>query len=254
MFHELYAIGLPWTRAFWASAFQRAAVRRIVMISDVAMTNMERYAAILHRWDPSKVGMISILPVASNIGEVAEIIPLAARTRRLVLFGSGTARATTFREHSSEIHSLCSALELQEITEIGVNGDCRESEFCGVKRQYLGVLSARAISQILQDSVVGLVNYPVAFLGKSGIFAAYCAHGVLPIRLGQFPDYERSLDGLEAGRHFASTKEIYSGLTWSDAERIAVSGWSWYGEHCIRRHADVIRKHLLPGSVVTPQR
>src|SRR5207249_4253272 len=42
-------------------------------------------------------------------------------------------------------------------------------------------LSHQAASAILSASRIGVLDYFDGYLGKSGIFAAYCSHGVMPL-------------------------------------------------------------------------
>ncbi len=61
----------------------------------------------------------------------------------------------------------------------------------GIPVRRHGVLPAAEVSRLLLGSLAGFVAYPAYFLPKSTIFAAYCAHGVLPVQAWR----RRSLDG-----------------------------------------------------------
>ena len=52
----------------------------------------------------------------------------------------------------------------------------------GVPVRRLGVLPAAEVGELLGSSLAGFVAYPAYFLPKSTIFAAYCAHGMLPVQ------------------------------------------------------------------------
>ena len=62
-----------------------------------------------------------------------------------------------------------------------------------------GRLSEEEVSQCLQRSKYGLLSYRPSYLAKSGVFAAYAAHGVACLLVAK---PERNLDGLEPGIHF----------------------------------------------------
>lgn len=244
MFHDLYANGPPWTRAFWVSALQRSAGKRIALLSDVVFTNIERHAAVLSRWDPSKAGMIPVQPTPSMVGEGRVPVPLRQRTPRLVVFGSRKTRETIARDCAADIQRLCVALRLEEVVEIGVPRNHQDDRLFGLKSRCMGVLSANSISEILIDSVAGVVHYPFPFLAKSSIFAAYCAHGMLPICFGPSRWGERTADGLRSGQNFVSTAEIASGLDLVRAENIAARSWSWYSGHGIEILAAAYSAHV----------
>ncbi len=44
-----------------------------------------------------------------------------------------------------------------------------------------GELPIEQVSQILRQSIAGIFDYAAHLWSKSGIFAAYCAHGLVPV-------------------------------------------------------------------------
>ena len=85
----------------------------------------------------------------------------------------------------------------------------------------------------------GLINYhDIAFLEKSGAFAAYAAHGVIPVCIGSVGDPPT---GLEEGRNF---------LRWPISERPKLDAMQssltqWYKGHSISKHADLLASWCL---------
>jgi hypothetical protein len=78
-----------------------------------------------------------------------------------------------------------------------------------------------------------LLNYDVGRLEKSGVFAAYAVHGVIPICIGSEAKPSREL---EEGRHF---------LRWPfkalpDFRTMQKNLIQWYGGHSVAKHADLL--------------
>jgi hypothetical protein len=92
-----------------------------------------------------------------------------------------------------------------------------------------GLQPANAISQLLLDARIGLFHYPASVATKSGILAAYMAHGITPILVASDPP-----NGvLKAEKHFATI-----GTTGENAgPRIARAAVSWYDRHAHSKHA-----------------
>jgi hypothetical protein len=232
-FHELYALRWPWSSAFWLSPLQQHVARRLAEMSDFWMTTCDKYAAWLLRHAGNKPH--AVLPVPSNVGE----LPTFSRQRRpmVVVFGSASLRTTAYqaagerlfswaREHGLEIHDIG-----QEITETAIAARLRRF---GVIEH--GFLPNAEASTLLAAARCGLVRHRAAELAKSGIFAAYCAHGVCPVVLAD--DY-RAADGLQPGRHY------YPGVPrgercGSASEQVGELAWRWYSEHRLRRHGQTV--------------
>jgi hypothetical protein len=85
----------------------------------------------------------------------------------------------------------------------------------------------------------GLLDYDIGRLEKSSVFAAYAAHGVIPICIGA---HAKPSHGLQEGRHF---------LRWPlkkppDLGAIQRDLIEWYGGHSIRKHADLLSSWCHP--------
>jgi hypothetical protein len=97
------------------------------------------------------------------------------------------------------------------------------------------------VSARLADAIAGFLAYPPSFLAKSGIFAAYCAHGVLPVCA-----WQRSLRqdaSPAAGRHYWDGEDAGPG----DPQAIASAARDWYLGHSLERQGAVFRD-LLAGT------
>ncbi|MBD2358438.1 glycosyltransferase family 1 protein [Tolypothrix sp. FACHB-123] len=242
MFHEVYASGSLWTSAFWLSRLQKNLAVRLVKLSDRCLTSKVSYAEILYKLARVKQGSITSLPVFSNIGEPEYAPPLAERTCRLVVFGSRNSRLQVYQQCRAGLALICQALEIQEIYDIGVSTGLDLSEINGIPIVEKGVTQASEISKILLNSVAGFLNFPLPpYLAKSGIFAAYCAHRLIPCMVS-FSTTPR--DGLQTGKHYWSVDSQSKHLCLEMAQEIANNAYAWYQTHSLTVQAKIFKDQL----------
>ncbi len=228
MFHELYAFGPIWTSAFWTSPLQRSLAKRLVRLSDRCLTSKQGYAEIVGKLSQGKHSQIPALPVFSNLGEPSQLPALVERPRRLVVFGGRGPRTRVYERSRLALERTCRELEIEEIIDIGPSLNFEIEPVNGTPVVTLGVRSVEEISSLLSGSVVGFFDYSIEFLAKSTIFAAYCAHQLLPV--GVF--YEgQNVDGLEAGKHYWFGDGHYNTMSLSAAQAIADNAYAWYRTH-----------------------
>jgi hypothetical protein len=242
MFHELYANGTIWSSAFWTSPLQQSLFKRLVKLSDRAITSREEYKIKISQVIPSKHDQVDQLPVFSNVGELSQPIPLRQRQRRLVIFGSAGWRCHAYRRSLCHLERVCRDLEITEIIDIGSGVGFDLPLVNQIMVTAVGVRSAEEISQYLAGAIAGFLDYPTEFLGKSGIFAAYCAYGVLPV--GVFYPNQRQLDGLEVGKHLLLADRYEGKIDLEVAEAIANHAYSWYQTHNLSVHGKVFAAKL----------
>jgi hypothetical protein len=227
MFHEVYASGPPWNSSFWLSPLQRNLAARLAQLSDRCLTSRQGYANLLSKLSLSKT-QIPTLPVFSGIGEPQQVLPLAERERRIVVFGSPSNRLRVYRESLVELELTCQQLGISEIWDIGPSASLMLSTVNGVPVVELREQSAVQVSSILSNSLVGFFNYNPEYLAKSTIFAAYCAHGLLPVS----PHASIPADGLEAGKHYWLPDDNTTGLKeMLELQAIADRAHVWYQTH-----------------------
>lgn len=221
MFYEVYASGAPWQRSFWSSPLQRKIASKLARLSDVCRTNARYYATLLERISRGK--NISSMPVFSNVGETREAKPYATRKHQMAVFGGAASRAAVYRHHLPELIRLFSASGCEELVDIGPRLSFPLE--LSVPFRTLDALGAPMVSEILQDTQVGIVRYPAALLAKSSIFAAYAAHGVAPIVLGNTG--VSAEDEAQEGREYTTGEALSSGLL-ANLSRAVLS---WYSQH-----------------------
>jgi hypothetical protein len=101
----------------------------------------------------------------------------------------------------------------------------------------LGILAPEQISALMQEAIAGFISFiPPDYLAKSGVFAAYCAHGLLPI-LAQRAT--KPMDGLLIGKHYWVSKPGHS-ISLATGQCIADNAHAWYSGHRLYAHAQTI--------------
>ncbi len=245
MFHELAAFGPPWTSAFWLSLAQKHIARRLAQLSERCMTNRQGYARFIADARGESPDATIVLPVFSNVGEPREARPIASRARRLVVFGGRSWRLAAFGPHREDLQRICQWMGITEIADVGdriAEVPARLGEIPVVSH---GFLSSQQTSELFLDSRAGFFSYPTAFLAKSGIFAAYCAHGVVPVGPDQKDSRE---DGLSEGTHYLLARESSKSQFAEAIPGISKSALEWYAGHSIHEHAKACMR-LTQGKV-----
>lgn len=229
MFHELYATGRPWQSSFWTSNLQRWIAQTLARKSDHCFTNRAASATWLATASQHPINAISVLPVFSNVGEPEGLPDWEQRKPRMIVFGSAGWRRNSYFEHRADLEQACQRLELTEIVDIGA--DC-EIPNLSVPVRKCGPLQAAAVSQEMLSARAGFFAYPTPYLGKSGTFAAYAAHGLAPVTFAA--NRGENQDGLKAGEHY-----LFAGAA-ERAKAVTVAGnvHGWYRDHDTKALAD----------------
>ncbi|MFB8791490.1 MAG: hypothetical protein U7123_22285 [Potamolinea sp.] len=248
MFHEIYAFGPIWTSQFWTSPLQKNLATRLAFRSDHCFTSKQGYAEIIYQLSQGKHTKIPTLPVFSTIGEPKHISPLVERPRRLIVFGNAGSRARVYRQSRLALERTCRELEISEIADIGPSLDFEVEPVQGIPVVSMGVKSAEQISYLLSNSVVGFFDYSTEYLAKSTIFAAYCAHQVIPV--GVF--YEGlNVDGLEAGKHYWLADRHQGSMNLLVGQLIANNAHAWYQTHNLSVQARTFANYLMAKQSIT---
>lgn len=237
MFHEISASGPIWTSAFWLSAWQRYLAERLVKVSDRILTSKQLYAEILQNYAKERFKEISSLPVFSNIGEPLNPTDLSDRQRHLVVFGSRGRRSGVYQSSLNQLHQVCQYLNIQQIVDIGPKLDSLPIQIGGIPITPTGTLPSEEVSAILSRAIAGFFNYHPAFLGKSTIFAAYCAHRMLPVSAQMTSHIE---DGLYPGQHYILPDQYSMGVKSEILlQAIADKAYTWYQAHSLSEQTRV---------------
>lgn len=238
MFHELYASGPPWTSAFWLSPLQRNLAARLARLSDQYLTSRRRYAEAVSRWSLGKHNSIRSLPVFSSIGEPDFVPPLVDRARRLVIFGTPGRRVQVYKRSAEALDRICGRLGIEEVLDIGRPINLDVSRTLRTPVVACGELPGGEVSRLLSDAIAGVLDYPAEILGKSTIFAAYCAHRTVPI-IAAYKKASRA-DGLEPGTHYWLSDDESEKLSLAAGQAAADNAYDWYQGHNLSVHAKTL--------------
>lgn len=242
MFHEISASGPIWTSAFWLSPVQSWVARRIARLSEGMMTTHPTGAGTLGQWTEDTP--VTVSPAFSNVGEPDVRPPFEERPPRAVIFGGARTKTALYDTHRAATQACLERWGIREVVDIGPPGAATPDAFF-IPVDQRGIQPANAISDALLDARIGLLQYPAAYATKSGVLAAYMAHGVVPVLVDAAP-----LDGgrLEAGTHFATAEHERASVT----PEVAQTAADWYDHNAHSRRAarstlDLIEQATMPG-------
>lgn len=223
MFHEVAASGPVHTSAFWTRPLQLWVAKRLLKLSDAVFTNCSMNAHVLRKASVNASGDIRIVPVFSNFGELTAPIPARDRQSQLVIFTSNFGGSNPPPEFWQGVVQTVSLHHVAKVVLIG-------RPVCGVPElpfpvQQCGYLGTKQVSELLGQSRFGYAFLGPLLLGKSGIFAAFAAHGVIPL----IPVIETTLpDGLTAGLHFLRASDDSTAM---ELEEMQARLLQWYRLH-----------------------
>ncbi len=240
VFHELFASGAPWRSAFWLSPWQSQAARRLAALADGLWTNTQHHAA----WLRDVVGdgrAPSVRPVFSNVGERTDPAPWRGRPPRAVVFGSAGTRRRAFVALRSQAAALA-RLGIREIVEAG-DGGSQSDGMPQLPVRHAGRLSAAELGAELDRSQFALLDYPARYLGKSGVFAAYAAHGCAVVNTFALDD---DADALRAGAHYVNLRAPIP-VNPDVLEAMARRLHRWYGGHSLALQSREILELAIAG-------
>jgi len=239
MFHELWAFGPPWTSSFWLFPLQRALAAAILHLADAFLTNTDLSAARLRRLASDR-SPVAVLPVLSNIGEPNELPPFEAREPLAVVFGQRSMRVRVY-VHMDDFLPILRSAGIEGILDIGPPLE-RAITRAPLQVIHCGYLQPTSASAVMLRARFGLLDYPLDFAAKSGIFAAYTAHGLVPLLRSAINGEH---DGLRHGVNLMCVGEPTPGLR-APTQGLATAAHLWYQEHALERAVAYFAQALRP--------
>jgi hypothetical protein len=186
-FHEIYASGMPWKRAFWTNRQQRKSVGNLLRFATAGFTSNAKYMQQLQELNTADRSVTKI-PIFSNIGEPSGLRPLDQRSRQLVIFGQLVTRVRLYRDHRHDLERVCKQLDVETIVDVGSGQSPHiPTTLAGATVRSAGWMDERQLSNLMADSIAGIVGYWPDVWEKSGVIAAYQAHALVPILVESSP-------------------------------------------------------------------
>jgi hypothetical protein len=246
MFHELAASRGPFpSSSFFNTPLQRWLVARLSRMADVCHTNMARYAGVIESAAEPHRGKVVVHPVFSTVGEPATVSGLASRPCRVAIFGGGRWVREALSTHRESLLRCASAIGATGIVALGAPSGTAPR--LPIPFEEVGVLSSEGVSQTLAQCQAGFFSYPASHLGKSSIFAAYCAHGLVPV--SALPASENA-DGIRVGSEYFVADEMAESLPIHELQVVADAARGWYRHHSLQVSATAfaisLRRQALP--------
>ncbi len=241
MFHELPK--LHWKQFFFfnfLNPIHSSVSRRLAKIADTIITNSAYQQAMLSKWSGKNVTKVQIF---SNMGEPDMVSSLTDRQRRLIIFG-GPARTRIYQKHFPALIESCKLLKITEIYDIGPSVTMPEYSDTGIKLVQKGFLSQPEISELLLTSFAGCLDYfrCPGGLGKSGVFSAYCAHGLVPI----ITEYDASeADEIYMNQNYLVLGSQLGDFSSDQLQAIANKAHNWYQGHTLPKIAKIFSSSVL---------
>ena len=242
-FHEVYATSPPWRRAFYYTRQQKRVAAEVAMRSDAILTNRLKSGRWLDQFRDERSEQCYVLAVPSNVGEPKSWPCWQHRRDELVLFGGSRFKQVFLAgRYSSKVVAIAKQLSVDKIINIGsrVPEFARCFGIAGLNVEQTGYLNAMEVSKILARTKFGLFEYFPDFLTKSGVLAAYAAHGVVPVcRRRVWNALKGEIDYLGGGAilGFHAMRTLSQLEKSGEFAQLSRRLFSWYESHCLRRHA-----------------
>jgi hypothetical protein len=163
-----------------------------------------------------------------------------------VVFGLAGVEDRIFGIYRSEVERIISALGIEKIFDVGPRLSAMPRTLAGAPVISKGVLPQGAVSELLQRARFGFVAYPLDFIAKSTVLAAYAAHGVVPIVLS---DKQGTFDGLQPARHFLDGLRLVTGAGAEDLASMQRKLFTWYTSHSLKVQAEFLANAISPRRV-----
>lgn len=227
-FHELYANGPLWTTAFWLHPLQKKIFRQLLALANHVFTSNSVWFDILVKERQQALAYIQNIGIFSNIPEPTQIVPWLNRKSVLIVFGGSSLRAHTYA--AIEQNNFLNKIEVESIWDVGppISNSVLEKLTLPVKAW--GILPAEEVSRLLLQVRYGAICYRDDLLGKSGIMAAYTAHGVCVWNGTNFNG--STGEGLQTNQHYI-TAAIQN---FRNGKEIAQNGYKWYQSRSFKAH------------------
>ncbi|MEO0538916.1 MAG: hypothetical protein AAF215_34315 [Cyanobacteria bacterium P01_A01_bin.123] len=251
MFHELPTLRYRFIRC--PNPVQRRVSRGLAQVADVVVTNNTAFQQTLASW---AMPPVYCMPNFSTIGEPERVKPLRDRSRSLIIFGSSD-RSRVYRNNLPRLKQICQQLNIKTLYDIGRPIEWDMDRLAPeVKVIQTGFLPAGEVSELMSNALAGVFDYRrfPHNLAKSTVYAAYCAHGLLPI---SNQCALRSQDGIIANQHYLDTTALsrvchQSADLLTTLQNVATSAHNQYRTRTLATFSEAFASLVQPASHPTP--
>lgn len=222
IFHEISASGPVWSSAFWLAPVQRWVSRTLLRMSQTVLINRPSGADRLRSWtqNPAK---ISFQPVFSNVGEPESCPSLGERENYAVAFGGADEKDELYAQ-SETLRQIFEKNDIDRLVDVGPPPSTGPE--IDVAHEVKGIKPSEVVSGYLERARLGFAHRRLDLLTKSGVVAAYLAHGVPPVILPNGNAEHPPV--LSLGTHFETLERAGSeSIDWGEMSR---QGYTWYRE------------------------
>jgi len=229
-FHELYANGPLWTSAFWLHPLQKKIVQRLFDMADKVFCSNQIVFDLLAPLEKGGGLKRENIGLFANIPEPDRLSAWNKRANEMVVFGSTPNRKKVYELLVKYVDDL-KMNGITTIVDIGLTEAGMFPDAFDFPIQKMGTLSAQEITAVLQTVKYGAISYPPSLLGKSGVFAAYAACGLLVFNLTH--QIDQTVDGLIIDQHF-----LLNCLNVNDSNTSEMSQVlnTWYSHRNFKHH------------------
>ncbi|HEY9869457.1 MAG TPA: hypothetical protein V6D08_09860, partial [Candidatus Obscuribacterales bacterium] len=203
MFHETWARGMPWQRAFWQQARQRHCAERLLSLATIAVTSTEANLRDLRSLAPDKP--LKLIPIGASF----PVLPARPKNwHQWLVFGREAARLRALRMHG---YLMERAAREGVIERVVLAGECMHPSQDAGRRvlEAWGLpcpvecafnFSGHDLPEVVLNSGISLMHTQSTYLLKSTSF-------LLAAGLGQVAVTRQEREpgqGLVAGTHYLS--------------------------------------------------
>ena len=150
-----------------------------------------------------------------------------SRQKGLVILGSLETRSNVYNNFQKELNLICQNYCINRIFDIGPKIDKLPN--ISIPIIELGILQPNEVSNLLNKNSFGIIaGHSSNFFAKSGIFAAYAAHGIIVFALNA--NLSKIEDGLIVNQHFVTINSV--NINYNVISQIV---YEWYNNHNLKK-------------------
>ncbi len=191
IFHEVYAAGTWRQSAFWLRPLQKRIARSLANLSLTSLVSNETQRAQLEELAPG--AQIAVQPVMSNFGEpTLTLADLRDRDpHRWLICGGNELLERSLRSFTTNLSRIPAAQAPRELLVVGGNESPQIrtllERLSKIQGSYHPRVENDVAAKLLSSCAFAWVDYfhqpgvALTTILKSTVFAAVCAHGVIPI-------------------------------------------------------------------------